>query len=74
MVSRPNAERELERCIDKVVDEVVAYIRRRSQRGGKNRLKMSDIRLRDELICQIKEEIRCKRDMRANDGRTDDGD
>jgi len=54
-------ERELERCIDSMVDEMSEMYCTELAEDAKLESKMSDIRMRDELIEQIKEVIRCKK-------------
>src|SRR5580700_3850815 len=61
MESRRKSERELESCIDSMVVEMNVIYCADLTEEAKIDSKMSDIRLRDELICQIKEVIRCKK-------------
>ncbi len=61
MESRGKCERELGRCIDSVVEEMNGMYCADLTEEAKIDSKMSDIKLREELICQIREEIRCKK-------------
>ncbi|MGD0510346.1 MAG: hypothetical protein ABSA33_00755 [Candidatus Micrarchaeaceae archaeon] len=61
MESKSKCERELERCIDSMVDEVSGMYCADLAEHAKVDSKMSDIKFREELIGQIKDEIRCKK-------------
>jgi len=54
-------ERELERCIDSVLEEMNGMYCADLNENAKVDARMSDIKFRDELICQMKEAIRCKK-------------
>ncbi len=60
-MERRKCERELERCIDSMVDEMNGIYCADLTEVAKIDSKMSDIKLREELISQIKDEIRCKK-------------
>lgn len=61
MESKDICERELRKCIDSLVDEMNAMYCADLAEHAKIDSKMSDIKLREELICQIRSEIRCKK-------------
>lgn len=61
MESKNRCERELERCIDSVVEEMNGMYCADLTEDARIDSRMSDIKLRDELIRQIKDEIRCKK-------------
>lgn len=61
MESRDKCERELRRCIDSVVDEMNSMYCADLTETAKIDSKMSDIKLRDALISQMREIIRCKK-------------
>lgn len=61
MESRRKCERELEKCIDSLVDEMNGMYCADLTEDAKVDARMSDISLRDELMGQIEETIRCKK-------------
>ncbi|MDE1870780.1 MAG: hypothetical protein KGI06_00890 [Candidatus Micrarchaeota archaeon] len=61
MGSEHISERELERCIDSMVDEMSRIYCADLTEEAMLDSRMSDIGLRDSLISQIKEAIRCKK-------------
>lgn len=61
MESRHNCERELGKWIDSLVDEMNGMYCADLTDAAKIDSKMSDIKLRDELINQLREIIRCKK-------------
>jgi hypothetical protein len=61
MVSVQKYERELRSCIDSMVDEMNGIYGADLTESAKIDSKMGDIRLRDELIEQIRNVVRCKK-------------
>jgi hypothetical protein len=61
MESRAKCERELESCIDSMVEEMNEMYCTDLTESAKIDSKMSDIKLRDELIGQVRNVIRCKK-------------
>jgi hypothetical protein len=60
-MERRICERKLKGCIDSMVDEMNAIYCADLTEEAKIDSKMGDIKLREELICQMKEVIRCKK-------------
>ncbi len=61
MESRDKCERELEKYIDSLMEKMDGMYCADLTESAKIESRMNDIRLRDDIISQIKEEIRCKK-------------